>query len=102
MAWSKDLLGNTLLVHENGNVVVKSTQDVVAGKKFIALYFSAHVSGAALPYSAAADPQLLHPSEGRMQPRPHTVPSICRGRGVNKRRRKRYPDVSLLSQQATN
>jgi hypothetical protein len=42
MAWATSLLGPQLLVHDSATeVVVRSTADVVAGKKFIALYFSA-------------------------------------------------------------
>jgi hypothetical protein len=43
MSWATELFGPTLLVKEDSKSVSKSTADVVSGKKFIALYFSAHV-----------------------------------------------------------
>jgi thiol-disulfide isomerase/thioredoxin len=42
MAWAVELLGPTLMVHDSATeVVARPTAEVVAGKKFVALYFSA-------------------------------------------------------------
>ena len=43
MSWAEALFGPKLVVKEGDKAVEKSTAEVVAGKKFIALYFSAHV-----------------------------------------------------------
>jgi hypothetical protein len=44
MTWATDLFGPTLLTKDGDKVVSKPTDEVVGGKKFIVLYFSAHVS----------------------------------------------------------
>jgi hypothetical protein len=45
MSWSTSLFGATLLVKDGeGKVVSKPTAEALAGKKYVALYFSAHVS----------------------------------------------------------
>jgi hypothetical protein len=44
MAWATELFGPELLTHDAGmnEVVKRKTEDVLAGKKFVAIYFSAH------------------------------------------------------------
>lgn len=44
MTWATDMFGPELLVKEDDKVVKKPTDEVVSTKKFLALYFSAHVS----------------------------------------------------------
>ncbi len=46
MTWATDLFGPALVVKEDDKAVEKPTDDVLAGKKFVVLYFSAHVSAA--------------------------------------------------------
>jgi len=44
MAWASALLGKTLLVKDtDGKSVAKPTEEVLKSKKYVALYFSAHV-----------------------------------------------------------
>lgn len=43
MTWATDLFGPSLVKKDGDNVVTKPTDEVVAGKKFVVLYFSAHV-----------------------------------------------------------
>lgn len=43
MSWATALLGKDLLVKENGKSVTKTTEEVLKNKKYVALYFSAHV-----------------------------------------------------------
>jgi nucleoredoxin len=40
--WADDVLGPTLLVKVDDNVVSKPTAEVLSGKKFVLFYFSAH------------------------------------------------------------
>lgn len=49
MTWASALLGATLCTKgPDGSSVTKSTEEVLANKKFVALYFSAHVRGYSL------------------------------------------------------
>jgi len=47
MTWAKKLFGPTLLVKasDGGKPTPMPTEEVLAGKKFVGVYFSAHVSG---------------------------------------------------------
>ncbi len=44
MSWATALFGKELLVKDGEKVVSKPTEEALKGKKFVALYFSAHVS----------------------------------------------------------
>ncbi len=45
MSWATGLFGTSLLVKDaDGKVVSKPTEEALKDKKFVALYFSAHVS----------------------------------------------------------
>lgn len=46
MTWAENTLGSTLLVKDGASAVEKPTSEVLAGKKYVALYFSAHVCNA--------------------------------------------------------
>ena len=47
MSWSTKMFGDSLLVKEEGKPVgvLKPTSEVLSGKKFVVLYFSARESG---------------------------------------------------------
>ena len=45
MSWATKMLGDTLLVKEGFKTVSKPTDEALAGKKFVALYFSASWCG---------------------------------------------------------
>ena len=45
MSWATKLFGEKLLVKEGPKIVEKPTDEALAGRKFVALYFSAHWCG---------------------------------------------------------